>query len=685
MNSGCKKFLSFCLAASMIVGCTSVAYAADDTTDYKSDAVLTAAGVGGTSGDKVIDVTVPTAIPMSMDKDGKVETSSSLSIQNNTEKALKVSAITVVPENGWKATSFSDDFTKKTDDGKEYAFSARNDALNPDTGKFLLSDANWGINAKASLPLNLQAKVVKQTKSATSTIAQFNFNIGFVDSKSDNGGTQTDIPDKTKTMALRLQSANPDMGVFSKQNDMTDGTSAVTTDVKYGDTVTVTPSGESYKSAVYTVKHKDTDVTESFYAKPVTCAYTYDNTSLTDAASKANSQHMALNMHKADSVSNQTVQSYTITKPVVLTANFDTRRAELTNSQADKWFTITADGVITGTTSDYDTSTDVGQNLVIPETVGGRYVKGIAKNAFMGMDAIKSITLPDNVTLHPDSVKTVNIQTGAFNKCGFTSVYIPNGYTLCTKAFDDCTHIDSAYIGDNAILAAEVFNDCNVKCVSVKSCVCKSDSPHDMYTSWGPFMHVSRIVLRAGATSIPAYLCEKSYANLEIQDPDSITSVGEFAFYFNMNVTSVSLPNVRTLGSRSFLGCPLLKKVEFPKVTSTGINTFSSCSALTSVSLPSVVVPDSGLFYSCKSLTSLTLQSATDINALFNYSSSSDLDPWQNTTDYRIKELHVPALKRLTSNIGFLTVLTNITVGSNTVIDPDAFKFNKVAPTVVRV
>ena len=90
--------------------------------------------------------------------------------------------------------------------------------------------------------------------------------------------------------------------------------------------------------------------------------------------------------------------------------------------------------------------------------------------------------------------------------------------------------------------------------------------------------------------------------------PDSVTSIGEYAFYNCRSLTSVTIPDsVTSIGDDAFSNCKSLTSVTIPdSVTSIGKWAFSECKSLTSVTIPdSVTSIGDAAFASCTSLTGI--------------------------------------------------------------------------------
>ena len=96
--------------------------------------------------------------------------------------------------------------------------------------------------------------------------------------------------------------------------------------------------------------------------------------------------------------------------------------------------------------------------------------------------------------------------------------------------------------------------------------------------------------------------------------PDSVTSIGDSAFFDCSSLQSVTIPNsVTSIGDSAFFDCSSLQSVTIPdSVTSIGESAFESCSSLQSVTIPdSVTSIGNGAFEGCGSLQSIFISHKT--------------------------------------------------------------------------
>ena len=95
-----------------------------------------------------------------------------------------------------------------------------------------------------------------------------------------------------------------------------------------------------------------------------------------------------------------------------------------------------------------------------------------------------------------------------------------------------------------------------------------------------------------------------------IEIPDTVTSLGDYAFFECKNLKSVTIPNsVTSIGNEAFDGCSSLTSITIPEgVKSIGEWSFCKCSSLTSITIPEGVTSiEGGVFASCDSLTSIII------------------------------------------------------------------------------
>ena len=150
---------------------------------------------------------------------------------------------------------------------------------------------------------------------------------------------------------------------------------------------------------------------------------------------------------------------------------------------------------------------------------------------------------------------------------------------------------------------------------------------------------------KLGKIDILTYFLNAEVDELSEFHLDSVTSIGDYAFYNCASLTNITIPDsVTSIGSSAFEGCTGLTSAYIGNgVTSIDDYAFRDCSSLTSITIPnSVTSIGRTVFYNCASLTNITIPNGVTVigdYAFANTAYYNDKSNWENGVLYIGKHL----------------------------------------------
>jgi len=193
----------------------------------------------------------------------------------------------------------------------------------------------------------------------------------------------------------------------------------------------------------------------------------------------------------------------------------------------------------------------------------GNGVTCIGDCAFYDCSGLTSVTIPNSVT---------SIRDEAFAWCeSLTSVTIPNRVTSIGEwAFAGCSALTSVTIPNSVTSIGAAF----CYCEGLTEIKVEKDNPN--------YCSVDGVLFNKTKTMLVQYLYEKKGP---YTIPNSVTSIGSYAFCGCSGLTGVTIPNsVTGIEDWAFYDCSGLTSVTIPNsVTIIGEGAFLECSGLTEI------------------------------------------------------------------------------------------------------
>ncbi len=287
-------------------------------------------------------------------------------------------------------------------------------------------------------------------------------------------------------------------------------------------------------------------------------------------------------------------------------------------SEADKQAEVTFRGDYY-----YSYSDEYSGSITIPATVtynGAEYsVTSIGDYAFYECRSLATITIPEGVT---------SIGSSAFSGCSsLTAITLSEGVTsIGIKAFAYCSNLTAIVVAEgNKVYDSR--GGCNAIIKTASNTLisgCSTTTIPESVTSIGEgafynCKSLTAINIPASVTSIGAEAFAGCNNLTDINIPKGVTSIGNGAFRSCSSLTAITIPEgVTSIGDEAFRGCSSLTAITIPEgVTSIGDNVFTGCSSLKSITIPEGVTSIGyQAFAWCSSLTDITIpESVTSIGA----------------------------------------------------------------------
>ena len=191
-----------------------------------------------------------------------------------------------------------------------------------------------------------------------------------------------------------------------------------------------------------------------------------------------------------------------------------------------------------------------------------------------------SVDIPASITYNGTVYNVEGIGSSAFDNCSdLTSVTIPNSVTrIGVGAFSHCTGLISVHISDIDAWCKIAFSDSSSNPLSYA---------HHLYLGEE---EITDLVIPNSVTSIGNYAFRACSGLTSVTIPNSVTSIGGYAFSWCSGLTSVTIGNsVTSIGNSAFENCSSLTSVTIGNsVTSIGENAFLDCTGLTSVHISDI-------------------------------------------------------------------------------------------------
>lgn len=243
----------------------------------------------------------------------------------------------------------------------------------------------------------------------------------------------------------------------------------------------------------------------------------------------------------------------------------------------------------------------------------------VSKKAFYFCDALKSVTLTDDV-------KTIGEE--AFRECrSLESIEIPSSVTeLGTCAFKNCFALKTAVIKGGTVKGSLVTEATFYNCNALETLVISDNATLDAsFKAAYSKSTLKTVEIGKGEIGDSAFNGCTSLTNVTLGD--GVTKIGTNAFIRCTQISSITIGSrVSSIGKNAFNGCTALTNANIGS-GAIGANAFQDCSRLANVTLGDGVTSiGANAFLRCEALTSMNIGSSVKTIESYAFSGCSALE-----------------------------------------------------------
>ena len=204
-----------------------------------------------------------------------------------------------------------------------------------------------------------------------------------------------------------------------------------------------------------------------------------------------------------------------------------------------------------------------------------------------------ALSLPESIEYNRQTITSYTIGEQAFyQNDNITSVIIPDAVTTIeNSAFRECESLSSVTLGKNIIkIGEQAFHEAALKNVTIPASVkeiqsrafeCNTLENIEVDPENASYLSLDGVLYTKDKTTLLQFPAQKN----GIEIPESVTSIGEYAFYSCYKLTSIIIPDaVTTIGNRGFGDCSNLTSITLGSgLTTIEDNAFSGCETLVEI------------------------------------------------------------------------------------------------------